>query len=371
MAQKNFFMTQAQELKYKIAQMLCLGFDGKTLTETSSIAQDISTHGLGGVVLFDKNMRTQTCDKNIESPEQVLQLTQQLQAFAKRQTTHFSKLPLPLFIAIDYEGGAVNRLKTECHFPLTLTPDAFAKLTPISAEEEAHYMSTTLQSLGINVNFAPLVDLNVNPENPIIGKLSRSFSDLPEIVIHNAYLLGKAYDAHNILFTYKHFPGHGSSEQDSHLGCVDVSTSWQETELVPYQELLKRPIQPTFIMTAHVINRKIDPQGLPATLSYATLTGLLREKLGFQGIILADDLQMSAIAEHYGLEEALSLAVSAGVNMFIFGNQLTEYANSTEDLVEIFYRQIVDHKIERAQIEASFQKILCAKQQLARNLNLA
>ncbi|MBE0584360.1 MAG: glycoside hydrolase family 3 protein, partial [Desulfofustis sp.] len=191
-----------------------------------------------------------------------------------------------------------------------------AATTSAQAEQTAR----TLAAAGINLNFAPVVDLNSNSENPIIGKIGRSFAQEPDQVIQHAWAWICAHKGQGIVSCLKHFPGHGSSTTDSHLGFVDISASWQENELTPYRELIKRGAI-EMIMAGHLFNRHLDSV-YPAPLSRATITGLLRQDLGFTGVVLTDDIQMKGITDRYALSEILCRSFAAGIDMIVIGNNL-------------------------------------------------
>lgn len=348
-------------LQYSVAQMLIMGFEGTQIDSTHEIAHSIEKQGLGGVILFDKDLKKPGNKKNIESPLQVKNLTAQLQEFALHCTLSSPENSLPLFVAVDYEGGKVNRLKSDYGFPETLPAKIFATLSPKSAAIEANRMCRTLTQSGFNLNFAPLIDVDIYPENPIIGKLYRSFSSDPGIVADYAAIVAKAHHDANIRFCYKHFPGHGSSRGDSHLGIVDVTETWQPQELFPYQQLLKKSFGCDMIMSAHIINRQLDPSGLPASLSPKILTELLREQWDYSGLLIADDLQMNAITDAFGLEESLVMAINAGNDLLIIGNQCGSIDYSTEEIVDLIVKNVIDQKIPRSRIDESFQRIQQAK----------
>lgn len=340
-------------LATKIAQMLIVGFDGTKLQANDPIVRDIKTARIGGVILFDYNFQTRKYDKNITGPEQLQQLTSQLQNFSKQ----------PLFIAIDYEGGRVNRLKEKYGFPRTVSASELGKLPLTVVRQYAKTMAKTLRRNHINFDFAPLLDVNVNPNNPVIGKLGRSFSANPDLVAERARVFSRAFAREKIFCAYKHFPGHGSSSSDSHKGFVDVTNSWSATELKPYKLLLQLPDACDFVMTAHIINRKLDPSGLPATLSRKILTGVLREKLHFSGIIVSDDMQMQAITKFYGLEKALKLALNAGVNIFIFGNQLEYDPNIANKVISVIEHLVQTGVVPKQKIDDAYRRIIAIKSQ--------
>ncbi|MBN2815145.1 MAG: N-acetylmuramoyl-L-alanine amidase [Campylobacterales bacterium] len=331
------------QLKDKIARMIIIGFDGATVNENSQIVKDLKKYPLGGVILFDREYKNRDRVKNISSPKQLATLTQTLQNYAKE----------PLFISVDQEGGKVARLKSEYGF---LTTPCAAKVGKMPYEKTLEtYMkqSQMLEDMGINMNFAPVVDLAINPKNKVIVGLERSFGREPKRVYAYAKVLIEAQKAHNIVSVLKHFPGHGSSLGDSHKGFVDVSESWSPEELEPYMALIKEN-EVDAIMTAHVYNAHIDSK-YPATLSYKFNTELLRNTMGYKGVIISDDLQMGAISEHYTLKERLKLAINAGVDMVLFGNQLSNV--STEKLVNTIFTSVKSGEISQKRIEESAAKI--------------
>jgi beta-N-acetylhexosaminidase len=351
-------------LRDKIGQMLIVGFEGKKIEEKSPIVAQIEDYNLGGVILFDYNYQTKTFDKNIENPQQVRQLNQDLQYYAQRAHAQHHRPAVPLLISVDYEGGNVNRLKSTYGFPETIAAANVGYMSEQDTHKVASAMASTLRDAGFNLNYAPMLDVNVNPDNPIIGKLDRCFSKDPYQVAKYAEIYAHQFVAHGIQCVYKHFPGHGSASADSHLGFVDVTDFWQKDELIPYQALLQHN-QGGMIMTAHIINRKLDASGLPATLSYPILTELLRHELKFTGVILSDDMQMKAISEHFGLEESLTLAINAGVDMFIFGNQLSCQPQDPKQVVDIIESNVISGKIKEARIDEAYQRIVTFKRSLS------
>lgn len=345
-------------LRHQIGQMLIMGFSGTTIDDQSAIAKWLSGEGLGGVLLFDYDLISKTPGKNLVNQAQIKQLTSQINYYAKKSPYSYEDT-FP-FIAIDYEGGAVDRLKHIDGFFKTLKPCELALLNDESLRVEAGKMANTLQGLGFNLNFAPVVDLNLNEEEGIIGKLGRSFSADPEKVARVAKTFVEVFAEHGLSCCYKHFPGHGSARGDTHEGFVNVTETFQLKELEPYSLLLANKELPAMIMTAHVINQQLDQSDLPATLSHTVLTGLLRHKLGFEGVIVSDDLQMHAIASHYSLEDSLRLTINAGADMLIFANQLGQI--TAPELIDTIEKLVSENLIARTRIEEAYQRILGLKQ---------
>lgn len=338
-------------LRNKIAQMLIMGFSGTEITQESPVASWLSQDGLGGVLLFDKDLSRNLPEKNIVNFAQLQELLAELQALS----TH-----LPLLTAIDYEGGAVDRLRQMPDCKATLSATEQGLLADQDFDSAIRQMADTLRYAGFNLNFAPVVDLNLNKAQGIIGKLDRCFSSSPEKVSRCAARFVEIFNQKGLMCAYKHFPGHGSATGDTHTDFVDVTETWQSEELAPYRTLKSHSNRAVMVMTAHVVNRVLDPSGLPASLSKTMLTGLLRKELGFEGVIVSDDLQMQAIASHYSLDEALCLSINAGADMLIFGNQLgsitaTEVVDRMEQLVKT-------GRLAEARIEEAYARICALKQ---------
>lgn len=355
-------MTGISDLKYKIGQMLVMGFDGKHLKQDDAIVQSILNQTIGGVILFDYNFQTKTYQRNIESPSQLKALTTQLQQAAHEAAQRHHRPSFPLIISVDYEGGKVNRLKEAYGFPPTLTAEAIGKGTLQQAQQQAANMAATLAEAGINLNYAPVLDINVNPDNPIIGKLERSFSADAQTVCDMAACFVKANHDQGVISVFKHFPGHGSSTRDTHAGFVDITNTWQSTELAPYKKLLGDPsLASVLVMISHVVHRGLDPQGYPASLSSAIITSLLREQLGYRGIVVSDDLQMKAITDQFGLSEAVILAVNAGVDLLVFGNQLVPTPQSPEVIIDIIYQAILTGTLPEQRIHDAYDRIVAVR----------
>lgn len=327
--------------------MLLIGFRGLEADEKSPVIRDIRAGRIGGVVLFDRDLALKTVERNIHSPRQVKKLIAALQNAAA----------LPLLAAVDQEGGQVARLKEKYGFPATVTPQSLGDLDdPGETRRQAGSIAATLAKAGFNLNFSPLVDLNVNPANPIIGKYQRSFSADPDVVIRHALAVIETQREYGVASCLKHFPGHGSSRQDSHLGCTDVSETWDAIELKPYRALIASG-QADVIMTAHIFNRHLDPE-FPATLSKKIIAGLLREEMRFAGVVISDDMDMKAISAEYSRETALELAINAGVDIVMIANNQVYDESMAARSVEIIAKLVADGRVEAARIEASCRRIL-------------
>jgi beta-N-acetylhexosaminidase len=347
---QSSFSEDNVSLDEKIGQLLLVGFRGTALADTNHIVRDIQKYHLGGVILFDYDVPSKSPDRNIESPEQLKTLINDLKKISDS----------PLIVSIDQEGGRVARLKPSMGFPEIKSAEYLGTLN--NADSTGFYaqkLGRTLEDLGINMNFAPVVDLNTNPDNPVIGGLERSFSSDPETVVKHAAIYIKTLNRYGLWSVLKHFPGHGSSENDSHLGVVDVTDSWSEKELIPYRRLINKGLGDA-IMTAHIFNRNIDPD-YPATLSKPTITGLLRNKLNYSGVVISDDLMMGAIRNEYGLKTTISKAINAGVDILVFANN-SIYDPDIIPKAHKIIRELVDEgKISREQIDRSYRRIMNLK----------
>lgn len=342
---------QPDSLAVKIGQMLMIGFRGLSITDAPGIVVDIRKRHIGGVVLFDYDVPTKSPVRNISSPEQLSKLTLELTGLSE----------IPLLIAIDQEGGKVNRLKSSKGFPPSVSAAHLGALdNRDSTTRAALGTAATLKKMHIPMNLAPVVDLNVNPDNPVIGKLGRSFSADPKIVTRHATLTANALRQEGVIPTLKHFPGHGSSSTDTHKDFTDVTESWKQEELDPYRTMIAAGYSDA-VMTAHVFNAKLDSL-YPATLSKKVLDGILRNKLGFRGVIVSDDMQMKAISDHYGLEEAIRLALDAGVDILLFGNNTAYDPDITEKATKIIHKLVKNGTLDKSRIDRSYRRIMALKE---------
>ncbi|MBE2236705.1 MAG: glycoside hydrolase family 3 [Caldilineaceae bacterium] len=338
-------------LEVKIGQMLMLGFQGATVGEDQSIIDALRDLHVGSVVLFDLDLSTRRVrPRNIISPAQVAQLTADLQSLAT----------LPLLVSIDQEGGVINRLKEKYGFPATLSHAALGEQhDPEFTREQAGIIAQALVDAGINLNLAPVVDVRVNANSPIIARMERSFSADPHIVATQAEAYIDAHHARGVKCTLKHFPGHGSAVGDTHLGFTDVTNTWSEDELIPYRELIGKG-KVDAVMTAHIFNSRLDPD-LPATLSPAAITGLLRQQIGFDGVVISDDIQMRGITDLFKVEKAIELAILAGVDIIAVANNLTYSGTIADRFVTTVKRLLDAGVIDEARIERSYARVMRLK----------
>ena len=338
-------------LRERIAQMIVVGFRGRTPDEARPTLDQVTHLGLGGVVLFSVDQPTGG-PRNVQSPEQLAALVGALQSAAGLA---------PLLVAIDQEGGRVARLGPANGFPAP--PRSAAELGRLDdlavTRAESRAAAEVLAAGGITLNLAPVVDLAVNPDNPIIAGLGRSFGVDPMKVAAQA---GAFIDGHHeigLRCTLKHFPGHGSSMGDTHLGVVDVTATWTETELEPFATLIGDG-RADAVLTAHVFNSRLDADH-PATLSRATVTGILREQLGWDGAVLSDDMQMGAIRDAYGYEEAVALAIEAGIDLLVVANQIVYEAGVAARTIDVVEGLVRSGRISESRIDESWRRISALK----------
>ena len=342
--------TPGPSLRERIGQMLLVGFRGLTVDAAAEIAADIRERNLGGILLFDTDQPTHSAIRNVQSPAQLTALVTGLQALADT----------PLLVAIDEEGGLVARLDQRHGFPPTISEaDLGARNDVAFTTQAGRQLGETLASVGVNLNLAPVVDLNVNPTNPIIGALGRSFSADPAVVTAQAEAFVSGHRAVGVHTTLKHFPGHGSSTGDTHLGVVDVTPTWSRKELEPFANLVRDGLADV-ILTAHVFNATLDPDN-PATLSQPTITGILRQQIGWDGVVISDDMQMGAIRQAYGYPDAVRLAILAGVDILTIAQQQVFETGIVATTIDLIEGMVADGSLTEARIDESYTRIQALK----------
>ncbi|MBU1229022.1 MAG: glycoside hydrolase family 3, partial [Proteobacteria bacterium] len=262
-----------------------------------------------------------------------------------------------------------SRLRAERGFPETppaaeLCPGGAAPAALAPALAAGHEVGATLARAGINLDFAPVADVNVNPSNPVIGALQRSFSADPAEAAACAGAFARGLKDRGVLTAAKHFPGHGSSRADSHQGFTDVTATWSEAELIPFRELVRQDLA-DMVMTAHVFNARLDPAH-PATLSRPVISGLLRGRLGFNGVVVTDDLQMRAVAGQYGLKETVRLCVEAGADVLLIGNNLDYDEGIAGKTLDLLMELVAEGAVPAGRIRQSHARILDLKRRLPR-----
>lgn len=330
-------MSNLSRMKQKIGQRIIVGFDGETLPK--EILRLDEEWGLGGVILFKRNLK---------DPEQIFDLNESIMRLGRG---------IPPFIGIDQEGGRVSRLPE----PFTIFPDMVCvghQGTVSMAYEVGAIVGRELSVSGFNLNFAPVLDLNTNSNNPIIG--DRALSHDPKVVATLGKSLIQGLQDNQIIACGKHFPGHGNTDADTHLGRVECRLD-RETiinqELHPYRKLVEDSML-NMVMLSHVHYPHIDNK-LPASLSSEIIQGLLRTEIGFRGVCISDDLEMKAISEHYSVEEMTHLAFEAGLDIFLMCHTLEKQVEVLETLMKLSE----DPLIPKAVWDTHLRRIIESKKQ--------
>lgn len=328
-----------------LGSMLMFGFRGTALETDNAFAKMIASGKIGNVALFDKDVTTNKT-RNIESPEQLKKLNSELKKLA----------PHPMFIAVDQEGGQVRRLKTQKGFMDLPSAQRLGQGNVHDTMQTAEELGKELADLGINVDLAPVVDVDVNPFNPSIGKLGRAFNTDPTLVAQHALAFGQGLVKNGVVPVLKHFPGQGCAQKDTHLEPADISQCWNaNVDLLPYAEIFKAG-WPGMVMVGHLTLKNLDPN-LPATLSANIIQGLLRCGLGWQGVIMTDDLQMAAVSEGRNLKELIRLAVEAGNDILLFGNNISWDENLAQNAYNALLELHNEGAIPLERIKESWQRI--------------
>ncbi len=350
-----------------VGQMIMTGFhgdgEGSNPEAFRVVVDQIKAGQIGGVILFDvdvsgllkQGMTIQEAKKhifssNIKNVAQVKKLNEYLQSVA----------PVPLLIAIDQEGGEIQRLKPEHGFKGIPSAKELRFGLVKDTYNIANNLGKRLKNLGFNVDFAPLLDVDVNPNSPAIGAKSRSFSPNPKEVSLYGGAFAKGLADAGVVYSFKHFPGHGSAGSDTHEGLTDITKTYKDYELEPWRDLLKDVSEYATVMVAHVVNQNFD--NVPASLSKKTI-GLVRD-MGFDGVIVSDDMDMGAIVNEYGVEKAVQMAIDAGNDILVFGNNLTFDKNRGRDVNAMITRMVKDGRISKSRIKESYDRIMKLKKNL-------
>jgi len=341
-AYTNFAQAKEPPLEVMIGEMILVGFEGHSISPDAPILQALKENKVGGVILFDRDATTGE-PRNIISPAQTKKLITQLQECTENK----------IFIALDQEGGKVQRLSARNGFQNWLSAKELGKLSGAEVRNSAFAMGKILADLGFNLNFAPVVDLDY-PNSAAIGRYNRAFSHNPYKVFIAANEFIQGMQDAGIISVLKHFPGHGSSQADTHNSFADVSRTWTKKELLPYQAFINNDFQ-GMIMTAHISMDKLNY--IPATLSPLAINGLLRQKLGWNGVVITDDVQMKAIRKNYNLTDTIYLAVQAGVDIIIIGNNLLIDDYTAQRAHKILLTLVKSGRISEERIRRSWQRI--------------
>lgn len=321
----------------KIGQLIFAGITGTTMTEETK--SFISKYKMGGIILFANNL---------EDPQQATQLLNQFKSENEQNV-------LPLFLGVDQEGGRVERLPGLLKLPTNR--EIGAKNKEEFSYEVGKLLGKQLNAFGFNLNFAPVLDVNSNPNNPVIG--DRSFDNDPEVVSKLGIQTMQGMKSQNIIPVVKHFPGHGDTGVDSHVELPFVNKSLNEMEsleLIPFREAIE--VGADVIMTAHILLPQIDDI-FPSSMSEKVITGILREQLDFDRIVMTDDLTMRAITDNFDIGDAAVESIKAGTDIILI-------AHDSDYLISIFdtLKEAVENEIiTEERINESLRRIIRVKRE--------
>lgn len=334
-------------IEQKIGAMLMLGWEGDNPVDDTTVCDKareiVEDMQIGGIILMGRNIRHEDLSVTVNT-------INELQSMSRE----------PLLVNVDQEGGMVARfvdgvtvMPSNMALGATRRPELAYKAAAVCAEE--------LKALGVNYNFAPSVDVNNNPDNPIIG--TRSYSESPELVAEFGAQAIHGYQETGVVACAKHFPGHGDTAVDSHLALPSVPYARERLDLIelkPFHTAIKAGV--SSIMTTHIMFPALDAD-LPSTLSKKIITGLLRDEMGYDGVIVTDSMEMKAIADNWGVAEASVLAIEAGVDLVLIPHTLSCQRESREAII----KAVKDGRISEARIDESVARLTALKQRYGLN----
>ena len=334
-------------LEQKIGAMLMLGWEGDNPIEDATVCDKareiVEEMQVGGIILMGRNIRPDDLSVTVNT-------INELQSMSRE----------PLLVNVDQEGGMVARF-TDGVAVMPSNMALGATRRPDLAYEAATTCAEELRAIGVNYNFAPSVDVNNNPDNPIIG--TRSYSESPDMVAEFGAEAIRGYQDAGVVACAKHFPGHGDTAVDSHLALPSVPYPRErldEIELKPYASSIEAGV--SSIMTTHIMFPALDPD-LPSTLSKKIITGVLREEMGYDGVIVTDSMEMKAIADNWGVAEACVLAIEAGVDLVLIPHTLSAQRESREAII----KAVRDGRISEGRLDESVARLTALKQRYGLN----
>jgi beta-N-acetylhexosaminidase len=342
--------SSAATLEEMAGQMIVVGFEGDSADDASvkAIAGELAAGRLGGVMYLKKN---------VASLKKVAAMNAEFRAASPNLTP---------FITLDQEGGAVERLTSEVGFN-EIANAATIAATKSPAEAEAIYaeMAKGIFAEGFTVNFGPVADLNTNPNNQVIAKFGRAFGKDVQTVVDYDRAFIDAHHSVGLATALKHFPGHGSSTADSHEGFVDITKTWSEDELEPYRALIGEGVV-DMVMVGHLYHADyVDGDGqTPSSLSARWIDGVLRNDLGYDGVVISDDLEMGAIRDHFTLKETVVEGVKAGMDILLFSNTGYQRPGLSREVLDILLQEAAADTAFAGRIEESYKRIVALKQRL-------
>jgi beta-N-acetylhexosaminidase len=340
----------AATLEQMAGQMIVVGFQGNDADDISVkvLRDQLAAGRLGGVMYLKTNV------KSLDAVR------------AMNAAFHEASPGLPPFLMLDQEGGGVERLTRAVGFSeIPSAATVAARNSPDDAEAIYEAMAGAIADLGFTVNLGPVADINLNRNNRVIARVGRAFGkDAETVAVYDEAFI-KAHHASGLLTSLKHFPGHGSSSADSHEGFVDITNTWSEAELDPYRALFAGGYD-DFVMVGHLYHAGYTDAGTqtPASLSAQWITGVLRNELGFDGVVISDDLEMGAIRQHFTLEQTVTRAVRAGMDMLLFSNTAKYRASLSSEILDILVTEAQADPAFAARIEESYNRIIALKGRL-------
>ena len=337
----------AVTLNEMIGQLVLVGFNGKDIKSKSvkALLADIKASKVGGVLFLGHNIGTAA---------QVKALTKAIEDAS----------PYKTFITIDQEGGRVARMKPEIGAPYLASAKQMTRLSQQAAHDKYFETAQFLRRMGFNVNFGPVVDLEINKNNPVIAKLERSYGTNIKLVSEYAFMFVDAHHRAGMLTALKHFPGHGSSAGDSHKGFVDVSKTWNEIELAPYKNMIGWKAA-DMVMAAHVFLDKMSDDGkVPTSLSHMAITDVLRNQLGYKGVVVSDDMAMGAIANEFTAKVAIIKAINAGTDIVMMSSNLKIKTSLGAWVHKVISQAVTDNQISQQTILDAYTRIQTLKNRL-------
>lgn len=340
-------VASAQDLTEMAGQMILVGFQGDSVDDAgvAAVRDDIAAGRVGGVMYLRTNVAS-------------------LAAVRDMNAGFVAAGAVVPFIAIDQEGGLVERLTEAVGFTEVPSAERMAASDPQAAMRTYADLGARLHGVGFNLNFGPVVDLAVNPDNPVIVRHGRSFGSDSMTVSEFAGAFVMGHRNSGVLTALKHFPGHGSSAADSHEGFTDVSTSWAEAELDPFRRLKNNGLI-DMIMSGHLYNPAYRPGAaggeFPASLSQFWIQTVLRDEMGFDGVVISDDMEMGAIRQNYAFADAIRMAVMAGTDILLFSNTADARTSLATEIQAILVAEAEANPNFRRRIEESYQRIMSLK----------
>lgn len=330
-----------------VAELLVVGFYGATSRSFSArlLARQVQRGQVGGVFFVNQNVGT------------IDELTDLMRLFRTGD-----KHPL---IAIDHEGGVVQRLTRSHGFtPLPAARTVAQALSPSQARQLYAIAGKELAAFGFNINLGPVLDVD-DPKNPAIGRLRRSYGTEPERIVAYAESFTSGFASAGIHCAAKHFPGHGRSAKDSHYEVADISAHWTEAELEPFARLIASPHAPAMVMTGHLYIDHLATDGRPATISAPITTGLLRQKLGFKGVVITDDIDMDALSNFMSRKEAMVGALAAGNDLVMIKNLFGYDPLLPQRAVRWVREAIAEGLLSEVQITESVKRVRAIRQKVS------